>query len=609
MQSSQLELDTPESFLPQYHPNEADRFLLAEIMICIHSGELKQEKKIHIDKCFTQSSFPKKYNRLAITIYAAGFKRVMIVRRATPPFDNFSQVLARVFRFPRLAKMSTSGLRLQLDFIEHPPEKIDYWRVGSSQSGRRHFEPGIDGLRIEGTDKVNHFFLPGDAFVRSIMSMKQLRQYMNRTLGEDYMRSATVERFNSDSFISYHDDWLRLYRGYPTVGGISRKKLEKSVNLAIKHIQHNQEEDGRFLYYYDAATNSRRDHEHLSRDPVSNPYYNILRHGGGGLTCLFYEKLYNEGETLTNIKKSLDYLVSNSRDYELDGNMASYIFYNRKAKLGGTGIALYLASEYQLLTGDSHFFDWAKRLAHHLQGEILPSGEFRYYHIYLDQLVKIEDNQKYFSFYYPGEAICGLARYYNIATLSEHQNIAEKLHLALIFLLEVRPNTRAEHYTRVPSDSWLMMGINEIWKIEQLRRPAYAQFVFSDADKMIEQMYQVFDAPYPDYVGAFYYEYGDYPYADGARCEGLLAAYQLAGQMGDSVRMKKYWQALLLAAWSLYHLVNTEESIYSVPNPKLSLGGIRFKYTRQWFRIDTIQHVASFFAKMLPYWHEESRQG
>ena len=83
-----------------------------------------------------------------------------------------------------------------------------------------------------------------------------------------------------------------------------------------------------------------------------------------------------------------------------------------------------------------------------------------------------------------------------------------------------------------------------------------------------------------------------------------MAAFQLALRVEDSARAERYWGALKLAAWSVFHLVNTEQSIYSVPNPELSLGGIRFKYTRQWFRIDTIQHVACFFAKMLPHWSE-----
>ena len=71
--------------------------------------------------------------------------------------------------------------------------------------------------------------------------------------------------------------------------------------------------------------------------------------------------------------------------------------------------------------------------------------------------------------------------------------------------------------------------------------------------------------------------------------------------MGNQNMAESLWPALRLSAWALMHLVNTEDAVYSVRNPKMALGGIRFKYTRQWFRIDTIQHVASFYAKILPF--------
>jgi hypothetical protein len=154
-----------------------------------------------------------------------------------------------------------------------------------------------------------------------------------------------------------------------------------------------------------------------------------------------------------------------------------------------------------------------------------------------------------------------------------------------------------------------MMGIMELWDFEEMRDPMYADFVFSDAQGMIDHQYKVADAPYPDYAGAFYYNHGDYPYADGARCEGLLGAYELAIKMGDQEKAYQIWGALRLAAWAVMHLVNTEDSIYFAKNPSVALGGIRFKYTRQWFRIDTIQHVASFFAKLLPYWDSAERRG
>jgi hypothetical protein len=39
--------------------------------------------------------------------------------------------------------------------------------------------------------------------------------------------------------------------------------------------------------------------------------------------------------------------------------------------------------------------------------------------------------------------------------------------------------------------------------------------------------------------------------------------------------------------------------MYSAANRERAIGGIRFKLTRQWFRVDTIQHVASFYLKLV----------
>jgi hypothetical protein len=72
--------------------------------------------------------------------------------------------------------------------------------------------------------------------------------------------------------------------------------------------------------------------------------------------------------------------------------------YNRKAKLGGSGVGLYALALYQRLFNDDRYADAAQRLATDLVNEINEQGEFRYYHIYLDQPVAWEDNQRYFSF-------------------------------------------------------------------------------------------------------------------------------------------------------------------------------------------------------------------
>lgn len=590
----------PEKQFPVFVSHEGDFQFLRAVNCCLDAECVSDKDATALDQSFASTSFPQQYERIVLVAYAPGRNRILVARRRLPPFDNFSSVLRRLVAHQRFKEIRESGMRLQLDFVERPPQPVDYERVGIYASDDSHFEIGIDGLIIVGPDRSPSYFLPGDAYVRSIMSMSQLRGYLGSAYNADWLHKCAIQTFRSVSFLCGKDRWVRLYRGIPVQGRLTKEKIEHALDLAISHIKRTQGKDGRFLYYYDAARDSCRDHEHPKRNPETNPYYNILRHAGGALTCLFYEKHTGRGDSLPTVRRALKFLTKNCRQYDLGGDTAAYVYYNRKAKLGGSGITLYLLCEYQLLTGDKTYTELAKQIGRHVISQITDNGEFLYYYIYLDKSVTAENNQEHFSFYYPGEAVCGLAKYFCIAMPEERHRILPRLKAALHFLLNVRPNVHRIHYTKVPSDSWLMMGINELWEHPEFRDWQYAEFVFNDADQMICQMYNVLDAPYPDYAGAFFYEFGDYPYADGARCEGLLAALLLAEKRGDENRASKYRKAVLLAAWALFHLVNDEDAVYSVPNPELSLGGIRFKYTRQWFRIDTIQHVASFYAKLLP---------
>lgn len=596
---------SPELGIPAYLPMAADDAFRQALNAAIQGGA---GDAAAIDELFEKTSFPQAFARLILILYAPGQKRILVSRSSAGQQVRFFQVFARLLEHPRCAVLATESFKLQMDFVEEPPTAVDFFALSTKHRDERHFEIGIDGLSFQGADGVLNLFLPGDGYVRSVMSMGQVREYLNRVHGAEYLQQAEFKRFRSASFLSGQAGWRRLYRGYPVVVTLSREKVEHALELAIDHIQRTQEPDGKFLYYYDAALDSRRDHEHPKRHPEKNPYYNILRHSGGGLTCVFHEKLVRNGKALTNARRAIDYLITQARLQTYDGKEGAYIYSEKKSKLGGAGLALYLIAEYQRASGDERYRLWADRLAWHLLNQITASGEFIYYNIYLDQPITEAENQAHFSFYYPGEAICGLAKYLHMIDAGERGAYFEKLHRALDFLLLVRPKTRASEYTAVPSDGWLMMGIKELWDFVEMRRPLYAEFVFSDAEKMIGNMYKVADAPYPDYAGAFYYEFGDYPYADGARCEGLLGAYELAVKMGDAARAASLWQAVRLSAWAVMHLVNTEDAIYFAPNPALALGGIRFKYTRQWFRIDTLQHVASYYAKLLPYWDAAETQ-
>ena len=121
----------------------------------------------------------------------------------------------------------------------------------------------------------------------------------------------------------------------------------------------------------------------------------------------------------------------------------------------------------------------------------------------------------------------------------------------------------------------------------------------------IEKTYQKDDSPYIDFEGGMYYEYGDHYYPDGARCEGLIAAYYLAKKLKKEKLAQNILENAKKAAKCQFQLQINKYNNFAHKNPKKSANSIKFKATRQWVRVDSIQHVACFFIRL--YWAENKK--
>jgi GH15 family glucan-1,4-alpha-glucosidase len=143
-----------------------------------------------------------------------------------------------------------------------------------------------------------------------------------------------------------------------------------------------------------------------------------------------------------------------------------------------------------------------------------------------------------------------------------------------------------------------MQAIEEWFRFPEFQDDSYKKFVFDDADAMLRNMYTEENSPYLDYPGGFFYDYGDHVYTDGARCEGLVAAYFLAERLGDKARAARYRDGCYRASQNLLYTVNTRQSAYAHRYPEKTAGSFRFKLTRQWVRVDSVQHTACFFARL-----------
>ena len=367
-----------------------------------------------------------------------------------------------------------------------------------------------------------------------------------------------------------------------------------------------QKEDGSYLYYYDAKEDNYLDHEHPTRKEP-DLYYNDLRHCGGIVTLIRAYQLTKDKKYLDAAKKGLDFSTKLTKEHDYNGKTAGYIHFNKKGKLGGTGMILVAMMKYRNETGDKTYDEYIKKYTRHILSRIYKTGELMGYYIHPNvqdgrPLTNMNDEERRmtFSFYYPGEALLGLALFANYFEDDEQlrQEVIEKGEIALDWIIDERPKIYADLFTALPSDAWLMQAIEEWATNPKFRKENYLKFVFTDAQTMMNNMYKADDSPYIDYEGSFYYNKGDHFYPDGSRCEGLIGAYYLAKKIGDIERADKILKACRLGAQSQMLLFNNEYNCFAHKNPEKSKGAIRFKATRQWIRVDSIQHVACFYFRL-----------
>ncbi|MEQ1638206.1 MAG: protein kinase [Methylococcales bacterium] len=565
-------------------------------------------------------------SQIYISLFQRGLKPLRWgSRKATLP-KTVARVVEKLKVAPRFNEFAVADqqqCRLLFEMVvEEKPCSIR--NLTGMAFTQNRFEPGITGFKYI-YQGVVRYFMPTDAVVHSIMSVPQLLQFLAKQTGiakqtkrfserEQLMRHEPIDyRFiQSIAFISFVEETLPLYRGYPMPVQFNKAILLESTLKSIDWLLNNMNADGSFLYFYDGYLDTKVDFDHPNMlDPL---YNNILRHGGGTITLLRGYELTDEQRYLEAARHSLQFLLSTLREHEVDGHYACYPFDNKKSKLGGAGIGLVALMHYYRHTQDENYRRTIDGFVRHILSRIDAEGEMIGYYIHPlfnngEPLIDPPDNikQQLFSFYYPGEALLGLALYFqwiNAIKADLKAEIYDKSLLALDFLVAVRPIKYQALFLSLPADAWLMQAIEAWVKVDGFKKQAYLDFVFNDARAMIEHAYQESDAPYVDYLGGFYYNYGDHVYHDASRCEGLIAAYYLADYLGDAAQAESVMAQMLKSAKGLMYTRHTPESTYAHKYPEKSINSFRFKLTRQWVRVDSVQHAACFFARLLPLLNE-----
>lgn len=566
-------------------------------------------------------NFNKAETLVYITLFQSGQKFIRYGSKRVDfetTLNRDVEMLRKNKRFENFNIADENNCRIMLEFVIDR-HQISPQHLNSERFDESRFEIGINGLELR-KDGISYYYMPTDAVVLSHMGLRSaLETLVKKTpIGKlSNSRSKRIELlaqskdyeyylFRSRAFITYKNECIPLYRGNIRYTEFSYDVLFNQVIKSADWLLANMYDDGRFLYYYDCCEDNYKDHEHPNR-PENNLYYNDLRHCGGIIALIRAYELTSNEKYIKAAKKAVDWSISISKVHETEWGKGYYAFYNRKSKLGGTGVLLVAMMQYRSFTGDKSYDEYIKGYARHIMSRVYENGEILGYYIHPQfqdgqPLINMTDEERKatFSFYYPGEALLGLALFAN--NFLDDENLAKEVRKvakkALDWIVDERPKIYADLFTALPSDAWLMQAIEEWAKDKDFQKQNYINFVFTDAATMVEKTYRHDDSPYIDYEGGYYYEYGDHYFPDGARSEGLIAAYYLAKYLNMDNLAKKLLNACKRVAMCQFHLFNDEINNYSHKNPERSLNSIRFKATRQWVRVDSIQHVSCFFARL-----------
>lgn len=592
--------------------------LLKRIRECLVTGKTIRTNDLNLKGIL---DFQPSSTILYISLFQAGeeFIKYGSVRKDLDTCLNRDiEMLRKHKRFSQFNIKDENVCRIMIEFST---EKIQttFRRIQQSIFNEDRFEIGINGIELK-KDGISYYYMPTDGFTLSHLGLKQALNGVIRKTPIGKMSNRIPERIEilrntpgweyfllkSHAFVTFHDEAIPLYRGNILYPEFSYDILINQFLNTSEWLIDNMYDDGRFLYYYDCKEDNFVDHEHPTRKE-DNLYYNDLRHCGGIITLLHAYSLTNDEKFLNSAKKALDYCVSITKEHEFERKKAYYSFLNNKAKLGGTGLFTVSMMKYRIITGDTSYDDFIEGYVNHIISRITKSGELLGYYIHPQYnngkpLLKVndKDRKEMFSFYYPGEALLGLALFCNHYDKNKKfvDDVRKRSRKALDWIVDERPKYYQELFTALPSDAWLMQAIEEWCEDESFRKENLINFVFNDAKTMMSKMYSSDDTPYIDYDGGYFYEHGDHYFPDGARSEGLIASYYLAKKLGKNELAKEILSACKRAAKSQFPLYVNEKNNYAHKNPMRSNRTIRFKATRQWVRVDSIQHVACFFIRL-----------
>lgn len=357
-----------------------------------------------------------------------------------------------------------------------------------------------------------------------------------------------------------------LFRGKPIAAHPNDETVNEVIGNAKDYLVRATKPSGDFVYAYDASQDTELDD------------YNILRHAGSlWALCELYRDC-PDVDLHAAIARAHQYLLQQVHQHDDKAVIAEKGY----VKLGGNGLSLIaLADYYELFEATPELLKTMQALANWIVSTQSHEGEFKIHKL------RLRDNQvmPFISDFYPGEAILGLVKLYQVDRDYRWLEAANK---AANWIIDVRDADKS--IDELQRDHWFLYALTALY--EHLPGEKLQQQSERIATKIMRCQNR--NQPIIDWNGGW--KTPPLSTTTACMCEGLLAAYQLGVSSDASY---DYLEALQNSIeWGLQNQLGYQFGSANsafLPNPGFARGGFICEYDHWLLRVDFTQHSVMSF--------------
>lgn len=426
-----------------------------------------------------------------------------------------------------------------------------------------YIEPGVHGVILEASGRTQRIcpteFITSEKTIAEVMAdlaplvQKSGAQAQGLSLG----RFRTVHWYEPAA----NAPIIALHRGMTLVKSedVSPQSLDDAIGRLAEYMIYRQRPTGFFTYQFESSKDRYTAEE------------NYVRQAGAATAMALHARVSGKSASAAAASIAIDRELLGWTAVPGRDDAAFLRTPDERNKLGVTALCTLAMIDHP---DSAKYADRREKLINGMLWLQRPSGMFV---TAFPPAVELESQD-----YFPGEALLAMARHYQE---SPSAKVLEAFDLAHGFY--------RGYFRESPSPAFVPWQVQAYSIMAQLtKRKDFADFVFEMTDWLASMQMTKTDCEWPDlWGGVSAYQKGRSGVSTAAYLEGFADALDLARQIGDVERTKRYEPVVRDAARFVLQLQVRPEEAYFVRSPHDAVWGIRTAPGLNLLRIDHCQHA------------------